>query len=531
MKSIIQLLAIALILLATSARSAQVQNMTIYFDKDKAVVSAAQLQKLQALKAADMVLLQGHTDAEGSESYNVALSKRRVEAIKEVINQIDPGIKTEALSYGESKPVTGNKDEIEKQLNRRVEINWVSDPMLRIKTPVQFYEVDATKSNTVTCREGTKIEIPAGAFADKKVLLKVSEYYNTASILSANLSTKSDGKTIESAGMIYITAEANGQSVEPNQPLKFKFPRNNKNAGFKVFEGERSSNFEMNWKLPAPAQQVASEATAATQVQYDTTNYIIQTVNNYYTSTITGDVFGQLTAFWDNLVLKEKKEIITNGCIQGAVVDIAVNTDGRITSVLTSYTDKNSACDREVQKYIRACLPQRFKPLQWESKIQLYFDSSSARYYGSTVSISGTSAWTGDMDYANADYETDKIVLTSANLGWINCDRFLNAATTNFSVQADKDANVRMILKKYKSFFTTVYRQKNTAEPNTLSNYVFNNVPVNEEALIISTRKVNGKILLAIENTKTFASGSFSKLNYKEVTQAELESTMKNLKI
>lgn len=533
MKKIFQLV-LFLILLTPTLYAGQVQTLTLYFDKDKAVVNADGLQKLQALKAADMVILQGHTDSEGAQDYNVALSNRRVEAVKTAILQIDPGIKTETLSYGESKPLNNNVNETQKQLNRRVEISWISDPLLRIKTPVQFYEIDATKANTITCREGTKIEIPAGAFAAKKVLLKVSEYYNAASILSANLSTGSDGKAIESAGMLYVTAEANGQSIEPAQPLKFKFARNNTKQDFKLFEGVRSSNFEMNWKLnntPTTSKAKVAE-TPASEIKKnasDTTNYVIQTSINYYTATVVGDVLGQLNSFWDNLQLKENRDRMTNGCLQGAVVDIAVNTDGRITSVTTSYTDKNSACDREVQKFVRACLPVRFQALQWNSHIQLYFDSTAQRYFGSTVTYATSSSWNGYAEYSKAEYETDKIVLNSAKLGWINCDRFLNVATINYGITTETDANVRLALKKYKSFFATIYRKNENNDPT--SKFIFSNIPANEEAVIISTRSVNGKIMLAIENIKTSLSTPLPKLTYKEVTAAELEAAIKALKI
>lgn len=69
------------------------------------------------------VLIEGHTDAVGTASYNQRLSEQRAEAVKGLL--VARGIDAERIStygYGESRPIASNENEGGRQLNRRVEI-------------------------------------------------------------------------------------------------------------------------------------------------------------------------------------------------------------------------------------------------------------------------------------------------------------------------------------------------------------------------------------------------------------------------
>jgi len=67
--------------------------------------------------------ISGHTDSYGSPKYNMELSQKRAEAIKEYIilyGTIDPS-RVEAVGYGDTRPIVEEKTEEDKKLNRRVE--------------------------------------------------------------------------------------------------------------------------------------------------------------------------------------------------------------------------------------------------------------------------------------------------------------------------------------------------------------------------------------------------------------------------
>ena len=70
-----------------------------------------------------LVDIAGHTDSDGSDSYNQTLSLQRAQSVASYLGQ--QGVDTRrfnVLGYGESQPIASNANEAGKALNRRVEI-------------------------------------------------------------------------------------------------------------------------------------------------------------------------------------------------------------------------------------------------------------------------------------------------------------------------------------------------------------------------------------------------------------------------
>ena len=68
------------------------------------------------------VLIEGHTDSVGAEDYNMGLSVRRAQAVKDYM--ISQGIAKERLTkkgFGESQPLESNDTKEGRAQNRRVE--------------------------------------------------------------------------------------------------------------------------------------------------------------------------------------------------------------------------------------------------------------------------------------------------------------------------------------------------------------------------------------------------------------------------
>jgi outer membrane protein OmpA-like peptidoglycan-associated protein len=69
------------------------------------------------------VLIVGHTDATGSDSYNQGLSERRADAAASYLAQRDVSWdRIDAEGRGEEEPVASNGDEAGREQNRRVEV-------------------------------------------------------------------------------------------------------------------------------------------------------------------------------------------------------------------------------------------------------------------------------------------------------------------------------------------------------------------------------------------------------------------------
>ncbi len=73
------------------------------------------------------IQIAGHTDSTGSETYNMQLSQRRADAVKNALigRGVNPARMT-TIGYGESKPVATNATEAGRQQNRRVEIRIIA---------------------------------------------------------------------------------------------------------------------------------------------------------------------------------------------------------------------------------------------------------------------------------------------------------------------------------------------------------------------------------------------------------------------
>lgn len=68
------------------------------------------------------VEIQGHTDAVGSEGYNLELGERRAEAVRRYLSghHSFPLHRMSIISYGESEPIADNSTEAGRAQNRRV---------------------------------------------------------------------------------------------------------------------------------------------------------------------------------------------------------------------------------------------------------------------------------------------------------------------------------------------------------------------------------------------------------------------------
>lgn len=105
-------------------------SQTLEFEFDKAIIVEDSYGDLEALTNVLLIRkdlnieLEGHTDNNGTEDYNLRLSKNRVEAVKKflVVNGVDEArIKTSY--FGESKPIADNSTAEGRAKNRRVIIS------------------------------------------------------------------------------------------------------------------------------------------------------------------------------------------------------------------------------------------------------------------------------------------------------------------------------------------------------------------------------------------------------------------------
>jgi outer membrane protein OmpA-like peptidoglycan-associated protein len=103
---------------------------SVYFEVNKSVVQPGMRSRLTEIARAlatagddSSILIEGHTDADGSNEYNLELSRLRAEAVRSVLVAGGvPAQRIETQGYGETRPIGSNQTANGKAQNRRVEI-------------------------------------------------------------------------------------------------------------------------------------------------------------------------------------------------------------------------------------------------------------------------------------------------------------------------------------------------------------------------------------------------------------------------
>lgn len=168
----------------------------------------------------------------------------------------------------------------------------VNELLNEITPPLQIFSINLIKDTSLICMNGTKLSFAQNCFVNENgetindVVLEVAEATSTADFLQYNLQTESDGKLLETAGMIYINAkDANGNNlrIQEGKDLFIELPAvNSTNPEFSIFTGGFDESGNINWSekesieeqmIPIPLKELELEY--STTYKYDTEEYYV----------------------------------------------------------------------------------------------------------------------------------------------------------------------------------------------------------------------------------------------------------------
>lgn len=105
------------------------QSYIVFFDFDRADITPPAMQTIQQAAASaksgnrTSLTVTGHADRSGSDAYNMALSMRRANAVKDaLVRQGIPASSMQVVARGEGEPLVPTADGVREPQNRRVEI-------------------------------------------------------------------------------------------------------------------------------------------------------------------------------------------------------------------------------------------------------------------------------------------------------------------------------------------------------------------------------------------------------------------------
>jgi len=244
---------------------------SIFFETDQSELSAEARKTLDALaptllQAPDyQVNIEAFTDDRGTEQHNLRLAADRAASVKNYL--ASKGLiadKTSVQNWGERK--AAGPTEIGRQKSRRVDVAvnafFFNDfDALRDRLSAnteQVLKIQSGLEQRVTASKGTLVIIPANAFVFEdgttpsgEVDLLVQEAYDPSDFVLHNLTTMSDGRILQTGGMVSITAQSSGRDLRlaEGAALTVSIPNGgNFDPSMELFYAQPVANGTVDWK-------------------------------------------------------------------------------------------------------------------------------------------------------------------------------------------------------------------------------------------------------------------------------------------
>ncbi|WP_223032228.1 energy transducer TonB [Hanstruepera marina] len=415
-----------------------------------------------------------------------------------------------------------------------------------VKKEPQVIVIHVEEKTSLTLDEGTTITIPKHAFVDEKtnrlvrgtVQLEVTEYYKLSDMLLGNLSTTSNGEALETGGMLHINATKNGKKLKLQKQISLAFPFTKPKPDMQLFSGKENDD-NINW-IPDGNRTINSISLETIEHNVEVPFNVVENVpvfpgcqgqNQELKDCFNTKMKDFLTQNF-NLEIAEKLNLTGKNRINSF---FKIDENGNITNIRIKAS--SVALGEEMMRVIK--LLPKFQPaLQRGEQVTVpYFMPFEVNLPGKDKNLPmvtvGSVAFEDDLiiskDSVRLDpnnfnaYHASSYAFSNANLGWINCDRFVrgwkNKIKYKFKIKNAEGANVKMVFKSLSSILPSK-RVDDQVD--------FGLVPKGEEIVLVAIKKVNDTFYLGIKEIKI---EDISELNFefKPLTIEELKHEMVKL--
>ncbi|WP_250433763.1 energy transducer TonB [Hanstruepera flava] len=412
-----------------------------------------------------------------------------------------------------------------------------------VKKKPQVIEIHVEEKTSLTLDEGTTITIPKHAFVDEKtnrlvrgrVQLEVTEYYKLSDMLLGNLSTTSNGEALETGGMLYINATKNGKKLKLQKQISLAFPFTKPKPDMQLFSGKKNDG-NINW-IPNGNRKITAETLESLDFNVEVPFNIVENVplfpgcEEFSTNAERKQCFNDKIQeeFFKKFNLKIAEDLNLTGKVFVNSF-FKINEEGQITDIRTRASD--AALGREAIRVLKT-FPKMQPALQRGQVVTVpYFFPFETMMEGKTRprasviinDINGIEERIVSKDSVRvSSSDMSSYAFSNTNLGWINCDRFVNGWKNKikykFKIKNAEGANVKMVFKSLNSILPS----------KTVNNQVdFGLVPKDEEIVLVAIKKENDTFYLGIKETKI---EDISELDFefKPLTIEELKHEMVKL--
>lgn len=357
------------------------------------------------------------------------------------------------------------------------------------------------------------------------VNIRVQEYYSLADIISENLTTTIEDDILETGGMIHITATSNGEECTLNagKVIQICFPVTVSKPGMQLFTGTRDSLNRIVW-TPSPVSETELERSDDIPLFVEQMPEFpggFQALKQHISKNlkypadarrlgIAGIVYVQFVVDRSGYVINP---VVLRG-IHRSVDRAAIEAISTMPKWKPGHIDGNAVS-------VRMVFPVRFS--LDGSGLSM---SSTARnpYQDEQIKDFEKNMTDATLKKSAAD-EVSYYILKTAKLGWINCDRFIDAkdrVTLKVYVAGGPADNidVKLIFQNLRSILPG----------DRVGNFFyFSNVPKNEQAELLALHIGNNG--LEMTNKKVILSSNLTDglPPFQPVTVAKLKDYLKEL--
>ncbi len=581
MRSILVILLLGLSYVVSAQQST---TYTLYFDFNKHQLSkqASQELDLLLLKIEDLdnfnIKIEAHTDDKGTHAYNKRLAHNRAKTVQKFLEEKGLSItSSNVINFGEDRPSYDNEEEEGRKLNRRVDVilttvpfESLDDLMAKLReNKQQKFTINPHESQQIKAEEGTSFWIPASSFQFKDgsspegpIEIIIEEHYNKSDMVTSELSTHSNGRMLETGGMIYLAAQSNGKEldIKEGSAITIGMPTDNQQEGMQLFNAQTDGNgrpvdwvpsgqdfaknqqealllppapqyplyirwnviYSRNWKKgPTPPAPISvykyrePQKPTLERVQYDPPFLKKLFMGKDKIQAKKQEIYeAQLVKYHKNMVNYEKRLVRYEKAREDYEKDMEKylwnyeTWDGIHVEDSLEFAGMHSKLENEY----RALVLKNYeaKRAVWNEQK----DSIMTAYY-ETQRKNGTLNMDGLKNYF---YKLE-------NPGWINCDRFYNVPANEKMALAVNDTDTEeekifLVFKEINSMMRLAYKQG--------TNYIQNDLPKNAEVKIIALKINKGQPSMAVLDTRVGAEPVID-LNYKNCKIRDIKKVMESI--
>jgi hypothetical protein len=499
----IALLAAAFGSVFTQTSTAQVLH-SVYFESGSSHVNSTQEQDLaQWLKSylplrETKLILKAYCDERSTDDHNKTLSNARGKEIASILNK--KGYAHIAVApMGELQ--CPDKNESCMKLQRRVDIVQESTSgdldfsQLFNQKPFQRFVMKPNENNIIIGAEGTQIHFQKNCFGDDftqntdTVEIYLREYTNTAEMVLAGITTSVGEQMIETGGTIevYAVLKNTGDSLSLTKPMGIIYSGrqyNDRMQAFflnKTFEQDSSQKFScVSWANPDESF----------------------------------DYMFRETSFYENIDARNKAKEIARD---------AIEADPKIIQVEgpAMFNDQDKLNARKVLMSAKHG-DDAYQMIALQQIVYEYMQPVKGSANDATVLTSNNNdSYDRDKKQVKASDLSSKqtsYYVPSKQLGFINCDRWLNSGL--------KLANVDMKESDNSAYYVLMFKDISSVMPvyAQLNSLFFPNIPIGKEAMLIGLNHKNDTYYFGYKNV--ICDGTPLDIELKPSSQEEIESVI-----